>query len=194
MRLRTLILVIILALVLPAASEAGVRIIWLQRGKGKDTFERGFDMLKDKLASQSGRTQDLLWDVMKVNVEDQRISFDKNTLKLNVYLEGRASAERNTNTTCASLISKARAVLLGTTPFTSLNQYFPGVKQEDLRYFLYLHGKVETRIDTDTDKEIPADEAFNPDRSKVTISTLCRANSVSDSVSYRDGLLEEDSF
>lgn len=181
MRKNLILFLCLLTLCLPVAAGA-TRIIWLTNGKGKNTFERGFSQMKDKLAKEKKRTQGLLWDVLKIYVDDQQVTFDDQSFKINVKMHARASKEHNTNTTCQALATKARTVLFGSSAVTALLEYFPGVKQDDLRYFVYLHGKVETFAEKNAKAaaEIDPEDTPDPDKTVVVATTTCRVNAVSE--------------
>lgn len=164
------------------ATAGAVRIVWLSSGKGKDTFARGFSKMQDKLASESRRSRALLWDVLKIYADDQQVTFDDKEIKIVVKMHARATREHNTNTTCQALATKARTVLFGSNPLASLLEYFPGIKAEDLRYFVYLHGTVETFAEKNAKpgEELDPEDTPDPEETAVIASTKCRINAVTE--------------
>ena len=178
---KTILFLYLFVLLMPAAAGA-VHIIWLTSGKGKDTFARGFSKMQDKLAEEARETRSLLWDVLKLYPDDQRVTFDDKELKIIVEMHARATHEHNTNTTCQALATKARNVLFGSNPLVTLLEYFPGIKQEDLRYFVYLHGTVETFAEKDAKagSELDPSETPDPDRTLIVATTKCRINAITE--------------
>jgi hypothetical protein len=177
------LLTLLLCLVLFASQAiAAPRIIWLTSGKGKDTFARGFAKMEDKLASEKKRTRGLLWDVLHVYVDEQKVTFDNENFKVIVKMRARARKEYNSNTTCQALVTKARTVLFGSSALASLLEYFPGIKEEDLRYFVYLQGTVETYMDKGgkDSEELDPKETPDPKKAIVSATTNCRLSAISE--------------
>ncbi len=164
----------------------GESVIWLKTITPH--IARGIERVNNELISYSGLFNKDLDDEYNANLKSYEVTYDKESFKTYINLEVVSKKSDNNKKLCRFAIKYTKDKVFTDQPHWKIEEFFPQMDKNDLRYFLKIKTLVHTYGVKDSItrkiKEITNYNTVLPKNAEVIKETYCISNLLSEEVFF----------